>query len=128
MWDYLAVPLDEVKQNFEKFDLLDEQVRFVKGWFRDTLPTLSDRTWALVRLDGDLYESTINALENLYPNISPGGYVIVDDYGVSMCREAVHDYRREHGIDEEMREISDLTKSMPDTEPLAHSVYWQKSG
>jgi hypothetical protein len=61
---FLAVPLESVQQNFEKFGLLDDQVEFVKGWFRDTLPTLSDRTWAVVRVDGDLYESTINALDN----------------------------------------------------------------
>src|SRR4051812_29764219 len=80
MRDFLAVSLADVQANFERFGLLDDQVRFLEGWFRDTLPTVRDRRWAVVRLDGDLYESTINGLENLYPGLSPGGYLIVDDY------------------------------------------------
>jgi hypothetical protein len=123
---FLAVPLEEVQQNFEKFGLLDEQVQFVKGWFRDTLPTLADRTWSVIRLDGDLYESTINGLEYLYPNLSPGGYVIVDDYGMAMCRKAVHDYRDENGIEEEMRPIGELRK-LADDESIPLSLFWQKS-
>jgi hypothetical protein len=100
-FEYLAVPLEEVKRNFKRYSLLDDQVCFLKGWFRDTLPTLSDQTWSLVRLDGDMYESTMNALENLYPNLSCGGYIIIDDYGcVPACRRAVDDYREMHGIRE----------------------------
>jgi hypothetical protein len=105
-WDHLAVSVESVKDNFARFGLLDDQVEFVQGRFRDTLPALSDRVWSVVRLDGDLYESTINALEELYPNLSPGGYLIVDDYGaLRKCREAVHDYRDAHGIEEEIHKI-----------------------
>lgn len=114
--DFLSVSLDDVKSHFETFGLLDDQVRFVKGWFRDTLPTLSDRKWAVIRLDGDLYESTINALENLYPHLSVGGYAIVDDYGISPpCRNAVDAYRKEHGLREELRSID------------FSCVFWQKT-
>lgn len=111
----LAVPLETVRDNFARYGLLDEQVRFLEGWFRDSLPRVSGETWALIRLDGDLYESTIDALRNLYPNLSPGGYVIVDDYGaMPPCKEAVDDYRREHGIEAAIEPI-DWT-----------GVYWRK--
>jgi hypothetical protein len=54
-----------------------------------------------MRLDADLYESTMDALKNLYPRLSPGGYVIVDDYWNSPpCHRAINDYRRQHGIEE----------------------------
>jgi O-methyltransferase len=96
----LAVPLDVVKANFDRYGLLDDQVIFVEGWFSDTLPALQCDAFALLRLDGDLYESTELALRHLYPKLSPGGFVIIDDYGVApACRQAVHDYRAQHGID-----------------------------
>ncbi len=101
----LAVPLDEVQDNFRRYGLLDEQVRFLPGWFRETLPTVSKQRWAIVRLDGDLYESTMDGLVNLYPRLSPGGFLIIDDYGFDNCRAAVEDYRREHGITEEIQRI-----------------------
>jgi hypothetical protein len=78
----------------------------VKGWFEDTLPTLEDRRWAVIRLDGDMYESTMTALTHLYQNLSPGGYLIIDDYStVPACRRAVHDYRDEHGVTEPIKAI-----------------------
>jgi O-methyltransferase len=101
----LAIPLDEVRANFERYGLLDDRVEFLQGWFRDTLPGLADRTWAVVRLDGDLYESTMDGLVNLYPQLSPGGFLIVDDFGWENCRQAVEDYRAEHGITEPIERI-----------------------
>lgn len=103
--DELAVSLEEVRANFERYGLLDDRVRFVEGWFRDTLPDLSEEAWSVVRLDGDLYESTMDGLRHLYPRLSPGGYLIVDDFGFENCRAAVEDYRREHGIREEIVRI-----------------------
>ena len=103
--DELGVSLEEVKGNFERYGLLDDQVRFVQGWFKDTLPSLADQEWALIRLDGDLYESTMDGLRSLYPRLQPGGFLIVDDYGFDNCRAAVEDYRREHGISEPIERI-----------------------
>ncbi|MBL7495919.1 TylF/MycF family methyltransferase [Frankia sp. CNm7] len=94
----LAVPLEQVRANFGVYGLLDDQVRFLKGWFRDTLPTAPIERIAVLRLDGDLYESTMDALDNLYPKVSPGGFVIIDDYQIPACRAAVHDYRAAHGV------------------------------
>lgn len=102
--DYLSVSLDEVAANFRAYGLFDDQVRFLKGWFRDSLPTVAGNTWALIRLDGDMYESTMDGLTNLYPGLSVGGYLIVDDYGsVPACARAVDDFRRDHDITEKLR-------------------------
>lgn len=99
----LAISLEEVKANFERYGLLDDQVRFLKGWFRDTLPTAPIKQLAVIRLDGDMYESTMDALVNLYPKLSVGGYLIVDDYGaVPGCRRATDDYRKKYGIRDEI--------------------------
>lgn len=111
----LAVSIDEVKNNFEKYNLLDDNVKFLKGWFKDTLPKAPIKSLALLRLDGDMYESTMDALVNLYPKLSHGGYIIIDDWNaVKGCKAAVNDYRKEHNITEEIKEI-DLD-----------AVYWKK--
>jgi hypothetical protein len=95
----LAVSLETVRQNFARYGLLDEQVRFLKGWFRDTLPSAPIERLAILRLDGDLYESTMDALVSLYPKLSPGGFAIVDDYNaVRGCTEAIHDFLDDRGI------------------------------
>jgi hypothetical protein len=112
----LAVPLEKVKLNFERYGLLDEQVRFLKGWFKDTLPEAPIQKLAVLRLDGDLYASTMDALVNLYPRLSAGGYLIVDDFGTfPSCRQAVLDYRGSHGIQDEIIAIDQT------------GVYWKRS-
>jgi O-methyltransferase len=102
----LAVSLEQVKANFEKYGLLNDQIHFLAGWFRDTLPSAPITRLAVLRLDGDLYESTIVALQSLYPKLSVGGYLIIDDYGVMPgCKLAVEDFRREAGITEEIKQV-----------------------
>jgi O-methyltransferase len=102
----LAVGIEEVRANFARYGLLDDQVRFLHGWFRDTLPSAPVSALSVVRLDGDMYESTMDGLTNLYPKLSPGGYLIVDDYGaIEGCRKAVEDYRRANGILEPIQSI-----------------------
>jgi O-methyltransferase len=113
----LSVSLPEVKANFERYGMLDRQVRFLPGWFRDTLPDAPIDELALLRIDGDMYESTMVALRSLYPKVSRGGYVIVDDYGaLQSCREAVEDFRRDRSVSEPLLPI-DWT-----------GVMWQVSG
>lgn len=105
MTEQLGVSLEEVQANFARYGLLDDQVRFLKGWFRDTLPGLPAAQLAVMRLDGDMYESTMDALRALYPRLSVGGYVIVDDYfHLDACRAAVTDYRAEHGIQDPVQQ------------------------
>jgi O-methyltransferase len=112
----LSVSIEKVRENFQKYNLLDDQVFFLKGWFKDTLPHAPIEKLALLRLDGDLYESTIIPLEALYERVSHGGYVIVDDYHVvDGCRQAVHDFWSRRGISPEMVEIDGV------------GIYWQKT-
>jgi hypothetical protein len=85
--------LAEVRDTFDRYGLLDEQVRFLPGWFVDTLQTPEIEQLALLRVDGDLYDSTIEVLRRLYPKVAAGGYVVIDDYHFfPECREAVEDY------------------------------------
>lgn len=103
---YLAVPLDAVRRNFARYGLLDDQVRFLPGWFQDTLPTAPIQTLAVLRLDGDMYESTMLTLTSLYGKLSPGGYVIVDDYGaLANCRKAIDDFRADHAVTAPLVEV-----------------------
>jgi O-methyltransferase len=104
----LGVSLETVQDNFRKFDLLDEHVRFLKGWFKDTLHAAPIARLAILRLDGDMYESTMDSLKALYHKVSPGGFVIVDDYGSTPnCRAAISEFRKERGIRAEMHKIDE---------------------
>jgi len=117
-FSYLAVPLERVRENFARYGLLDDQVVFLEGWFKDSLPRIPvAQRFALARLDGDLYESTTDALVNLEPKVSAGGWLVIDDYGViEACRQAVHDYRDRIGI-------------RSPVVPIDHSgVCWRKEG
>lgn len=111
----LAVPLEEVQENFRRYGLLDERVRFLQGWFKDTLPAAPIERLAILRLDGDMYESTIQVLDTMYQKVTVGGYVIVDDYKLGRCRAAVDDFRRDHGITDSIVKV-DWT-----------GVYWRRS-
>jgi hypothetical protein len=111
----LAIPLETVRRNFEKYGLLDDQVVFLKGWFRDTLRSAPIERLAVLRLDGDLYESTMVALGALYDKVSTGGYVIVDDYHVVPgCKKAIQDFVSSRHLSPEIYEIDGV------------GVYWQK--
>jgi O-methyltransferase len=107
--------IEEVRDNFRRYGLLDDKVRFLQGWFSDTLVSVADEQWALIRVDADMYGSTIEAMQMLYPRLSPGGYFICDDYGViDEARRAVDDYRREQGIGEPIRRIDQA------------GIYWRR--
>src|ERR1044072_2882529 len=78
----------------------------VWGWFSDTLPDAPIERLAVLRLDGDMYSSTWDALTALYAKVSPGGFVIVDDYhAVPGCKQAVDDFRPRHAIDAPLETI-----------------------
>lgn len=107
-YKHFAVSAADVRANFARYGLLDEQVCFLEGWFKDTLPDAPIEQLAIIRLDGDYYESTMDALQSLYPKLSPGGYVIIDDYGEDLwtnCRQAVDDFRREHQLSEPLVKV-----------------------
>lgn len=101
-----SVGLDEVCDNFRRFQLLDDGVRFLPGWFHQTLPTFTGQL-ALLRLDGDWYESTRTALECLYDRVSMGGYVIIDDYNPVMgAYAAVNEFRAQRGISDPLTRVN----------------------
>ena len=111
----LAVAIEAVHENFARYGLLDDQVVFLKGWFRDTLPAAPIEKLAILRLDGDLYESTIQPLQALYDKVSAGGFIIVDDYHLfANCRTAVTDFRRSRDI---LDRIHDIDGS---------AIFWQR--
>ena len=102
----LAVSMPTVKANFKRYGLLDDRVRFIPGWFKDTLPNAPVDQISVLRLDGDLYESTIQALSVLYPRLSVGGFCVIDDYHpIRACRQAVTDYREKYRITAKINEI-----------------------
>jgi O-methyltransferase len=102
----LAVSLDSVRGNFARYGMLDDQVVFLEGWFRETLPAAPIAKLAILRLDGDMYESTMDALSALYDKVSEGGFVIVDEYyAYPRCRAAIDDFRAARRIAEPMHDI-----------------------
>lgn len=110
----LAISLEQVRSHFDRYDLLDDQVVFVPGWFNDTLPSLPVEKLALLRLDGDMYQSTMETLEALYAKVSVGGYIIVDDYILGPCKQAIHDFRARYDVHEPIEAIDGA------------GVYWRK--
>lgn len=102
----MAVSLEQVRNNFARYGLLDEQVCFLKGFFIETLPQAPIEQLAVLRVDCDLYDSITQSLDYLYDKVSVGGYVIIDDYGaLPPAKKAVDDYRNSHGILEELKSI-----------------------
>ncbi len=112
--DELKVSLDQTKDNFKKYEMLDDQVKFLKGNFSTTTKNPPFNKLSILRLDGDLYGSTWEVLENLYGKLSKGGYLIIDDYYLPTCRAAVNDFRKKHDIKEPITPI-DWT-----------GIYWKK--
>ncbi|MGO4209847.1 PqqD family peptide modification chaperone [Terriglobus sp. 2YAB30_2] len=112
----LVAPLRTVMDNFRDLGLLDGRVRFLPGLFADALPQADTGPLALLRLDADMYSSTMDALNNLYHRVSPGGFIIVDDYGLPACREAIDEFRARHDISDPMQWVNTTC------------VFWRKSG
>ena len=111
----LAVSLEEVQQNFRDFHLLSENIVFVKGFFEQSLQSATIEKLAVLRLDGDMYGSTMTVLEQLYHKLEIGGYLILDDWLISGARQALLDFRERMGIREDMYE--DFS-----------GVFWKKTG
>jgi hypothetical protein len=104
-FDFLSAPVDEVRGNFARLGL-EHGLKFVPGFFDETMPSLRGGKWSLIRLDSDTYESTRIALDSLYPGLAVGGHLIVDDYHMlPECSRAVDDYRSEHGIEEPLESV-----------------------
>lgn len=111
----LAIPLEQVKQNFKMFNLLDDNVKFLPGFFNETLKTAPISVLSILRVDGDMYESCYETLEALYSKVSLGGWIIIDDFNLVACRLAVMDFRAQNFIVDPIFRVD------------YDGAYWQKS-
>jgi O-methyltransferase len=96
--DYLGVSLETVQENFKTYDAIDGNVIFLKGWFHETLNSDQIGRLSLLRMDGDMFSSTQDILNNLYDKVVSGGYIIIDDYGLGCCKEAIHEWFNKKGV------------------------------
>lgn len=87
-----------VIENLSNWGVYSDKVHLVEGWFQDTLPKNKIKSISVLRLDGDLYDSTYIALKYLYPKVEKGGLIIIDDWQLIGCRKAVMDYIKEHNL------------------------------
>ena len=87
------------------WEIETERLVFHPGWFKDTIPGINIERIAILRLDGDLYESTRTCLEGLLPSVVEGGYCIVDDYALKGCRLAVREYFGKHKFEYKIHRI-----------------------
>ena len=112
---FLKVPLDEVTSNFRLYNALDENVVFLKGWFSDTLPNNNNiGSLSILRMDGDMYKSTMDVFDSLYHKVNQNGFIIVDDYCIPNCRKATEDFRKQNNITSELNVIDNC------------GVFWKK--
>lgn len=82
-------PMEDVQRHMEQWQIDPSLLVWHPGWFEDTVPNSGIARIAVLRLDGDLYDSTRVCLEHLYPLLSPGGWCIADDWNLDGCRKAI---------------------------------------
>ena len=111
---WVGYPKSKVIDNFKFYQCLDDQVHFVEGFFADTLPTIEVEKICVLRMDGDTYNATMQQLENLYDKVADNGYIIVDDYEIPECKQAVHEFLSKRGLSPELHVIDWV------------GVYWRK--
>lgn len=87
-----SVSLDDFKKHCFDSGVGTRNIKPVRGWFEDTVKNFSREKIAILRLDGDLYNSTFVCLQHLFPRVTEGGVVIIDDWALKGCREACNDY------------------------------------
>jgi len=127
MGDVLKASVLDVEEiAYKKLSLPKDKNIIVKGWFKDTLPLHKEKIGkiAILRLDGDWYESTMTALKELYDQVVVGGYVIIDDYGAwEGCRRAVHEFAGNRNIKMNLKFIGTYD---PEAFSITPPAYFQK--
>lgn len=108
----LSISLSKVQENFRKFSLLTPNIHFLEGWFSETLPTIKEPV-AILRVDGDTYQSTMDTLI-LEPQIPSGGFIIMDDWAIESSRKAFLDYFKGKITEEDTIPVDSLSR------------YWRK--
>lgn len=102
----LSISLESVKSNFESMRCLDDNVIFIKGFFCDTLPNNNlINEISLLRMDGDMYESTHDVFYSCYHKLVNKGVCIIDDYCLHGAKTCVHDFRSVKNIVDEIKII-----------------------
>lgn len=99
----LATNEAAVKETLESF----QNVRIYKGWIPERFPEVGDREFRLVHIDVDLYHPTLASMQFFYERVSPGGVIVIDDYGFTTCPGAFH------AVTEFMREKPEYVLHMP---------------
>ncbi|KAL1499892.1 hypothetical protein AB1Y20_012575 [Prymnesium parvum] len=125
------VAREQFERNVHMSPVPYQRMVVVEGWFNETLPPRGLERISFLRLDGDLYESTIVGLNTLYPLLAVGGAIYIDDYGsFGGCRVAVDEYRQKHSIITPMTKIwtkriarafGNISKHL--TSPSTHTSY-----
>ncbi|WP_454785528.1 TylF/MycF/NovP-related O-methyltransferase [Legionella sp. WA2024007413] len=98
----------DLLEAFKRYDLYDDTIKLMPGWFKDTLPQMQEQIEqiALLRIDADFYQSTLDVLNTLYPKLAQNGICIIDDYGgFTECQRAVDEYRKQHQITEPLESV-----------------------
>jgi len=114
------------EQNLAKYNFTDGQVHILQGWFNETLPKAPIRSVSFLRLDGDLFVSTWDALTALYDKVQPGGLIYVDDYGsFAGCRDAIVKFRADRGIEDEMHPVYELKRNGKRSDKF-EALWWRK--
>lgn len=103
-----SVSLQDVDNHFfSAIGCSEGRVKYVKGWFEETVIGF-DKDIAILRLDGDLYNSTFVCLQHLFPKVTPGGCVIIDDWNLKGCQDACKEYFELIGYEPKYQFISDI--------------------
>jgi len=87
-----------VESVFRRYGYLDQKTKFLPGFFNETLPSSGISHLAMIHIDVDAYDSTMDVLESMYPKLSVGGYVVIDDFHLNAVRTAITEYRSKHKI------------------------------
>ena len=117
--DYFSVSRAEFEQNVARYDLISDDLRILEGFFDQSIPKAPIWRLAMIRIDIEGYEGVRAALDVLYPKLSPGGFVVVDELEVAGCNHAIDEFFARTGRKEEILPI-------PQKKPKG--AYWRKSG
>ena len=111
----LRVSERTVEENIRYFPI-EGNIELVPGFFKETMPMLKEKLSdiSILRVDGDMYGSTMEVLENLYDKVSIGGFVIADDYALPGGKLAIDEFRENYGIKNPLIKVNDTI------------YYWQK--
>ena len=123
--------VNRVREKVQSFGVDTSNVVYVEGYFNESIPALiknnPELTFSVIRLDGDTYFSTMDAIKELYPRLNKGGFIIIDDYIDWIgCKRAIDDYRREHSITEPITVVPHKIGGNASEVEYARGVYWRK--